>query len=296
VARLLKVAAAGVRPPLTGPSGPERDQDPAEVVMHHIMRELDTALAWKPDVLLLPQSCDAPLASADARCAAKVYEALSRLARERGCLIGYASARGSLVVIDRDGRETDAGAPQPLVRECSVGKVALIRTDDLFDDGLLARLQTLHPEMILFSSELPGGTLEQYWAFACRAHLASAVLYRSDLRLPCRIVSPVGALVATSTNYQGHAQATVNLDSAVVHLDDNRENLLRLIQRRPDGISVHDPGNLGAVLVSNEAREGSMAEILKEEGVETIDQYFGRYLAVREQSLALPRRRPAPQH
>jgi hypothetical protein len=277
VARFLKLAAVGVRPPEQ-----DRPGDAASALLQRIMQELEPVLDWKPELVLLPGACDAPLRGrAEELVAAEVREKLLAIARETRCAIAYASALGTLVAIERDGREIAGRGP---VFESSVGRIALLATEDLLDETIQDRCRAAQPDLVLFSSQLPGGMLERYWAFACRAHFSSAVLFRSDLRLPCRIVSPVGAIVAESTNYQSHAEARINLDCAVVHLDDNRERLQGLVQRMPDSFSVHDPGNLGAVLVSN-AAEGSTRKLLQEQGVETIDQYFDRYRAAREKSL-----------
>lgn len=301
MARRVKIAAVGVRPPTRSSSLLERGSA-FELVLHHIDRELRQALASEPDLVLLPESCDRPLdlsAAEDddweARFANGIQTAMARVARDHGCLLAYGRGRRSLVVIERDGAvagiHRQPGAEAPSFIACSVGMLACVLSDGLQNAKSLSRCREAKPELILFASRFPGGLLEQFWAFTQRAHLASAVLFRSDLRLPCRIVTPVGAVVAASTTAQTHARASINLDSAVVHLDENREKLLALQMRMPDGITVSDPGHLGAVLLSNEASGGTVGDLMAQAGIESIDQYFSRYLSVRERSLALDGRR-----
>lgn len=268
-----------------------------DLVLHHIRREVEPALAWRPDLLLLPESCDRPLdlAAADVQrwesdSAPEVHAMLSEVARKHSLVVAYGAGRDALVVLEKDGsvggtHRATAARDMALI-SCSMGTLGCVLTDDLHAEAVMSRYRELRPDLLLLASRFPGGMLEQYWAFACRSHLASAVLFRSDLRLPCRIVSPVGAILAASTTAQTHARAEVNFDCAVVHLDGNREKLFRLQAERGEGISISDPGNHGGVCVCNESASGTIGEVLAEARVETIDQYFERYLAAREQSLA----------
>jgi hypothetical protein len=296
MARRVKIAAVGVRPPTAESRILERGSM-LDLVLHHIVRELEPAFAWRPDLVLLPEACDRPLDLPDSESrrwdrenGPAVQDALARIARERGCVIAYGRGTGSLIVIERDGtvagrHDLLPGGPPPLV-SCSLGKLACILSDEMQSERLRDVYSRLHPDIILLASRFPGGVLERAWAFDCRAHLASAVLWRSDLRLPCRIVSPVGAVVDASTTSRSHARAVINLDSAVIHLDNHREKLLALEGADPDGIAVQDPGYLWGVLVSNEAAGGTIRDKLARAGIETIDQYFTRYLSERDRSLA----------
>jgi len=300
MARHLRLAAVGVRPPSAESKTLERGTM-LDLVIHHIRREIEPALAWRPDLILLPERCDRPLDLEpseeerwDAESSPRVRDLLRDMARRGSAVVVCGVGRSLVVVADRDGstRDVDRGADAPpALVPSSIGTIALCLGDDLQDAVVMKRYQELRPDLLLLASRFPGGMLEQYWAFSCRAHLASAVLYRSDLRLPCRIVSPVGAVLAFSTTAQTHARAIVNLDSAVVHLDDHREKLLALQTDRGDHIRITDPGHLGAVCVSNEAPSGTIQEILANAGIATIDQYFSRYLSARDRSpRPVPRR------
>ncbi len=300
MARRVRLATVGVRPP----NAENRILETGSVldlVLHHIRREVEAALAWRPDLLLLPEACDRPLDLAPADVGAwesgsapAVRAMLAEIARANSLVVAYGAGRDALVVLERDGSvcatHRGAGARGAALVSCSAGTLGCVLTDDLQDEAVMSRYRELGPDLLLLASRFPGGMLEQYWAFTCRCHAASAVLFRSDLRLPCTIVSPVGAVLASSTTAQSHAREVVNLDCAVVHLDGNREKLLRLQAERGDGISISDPGYLGGVCVANESSSGTIGEVLERAGVATIDQYFDHYLAVREQSLARGRK------
>jgi hypothetical protein len=296
---IVKVAAVDVRPPERESLITERGSM-LELVIHHIQREVDQALPWKPDLILLPESCDRPLdleradvAGWESDNAPAVRGHLAGVARANGCVVAYGAGEEELLVIEKDGslagRYQRRREPRARFITCSLGKLALALSADLQDHGQLGVLAAGRPDLVLAASRFPGGMLEQYWAFACRAHLASAVLFRSDLRLPCRIVSPVGSVLAQSTTAQTHARYAINLNSAVVHLDNNRQKLLDLQRSLGEQIAISDPDHLGSVHVACTAPGVSVKDLLRRFSIETVDEYFDRYLAARERSLAAAR-------
>ena len=44
---------------------------------------------------------------------------------------------------------------------------------------------------------------------------------------------------------------------------------------------IHDPGYLGAALISSESEEFTVKDVIKDFGLETLDDYFSRCLAHR---------------
>jgi hypothetical protein len=292
---IVKVAAVGVRPPQRESLITERGSM-LELVIHHVQREIDQALPWKPDLILLPECCDRPLDLApgdvarwDRESAPGVLEHLAGVARSKGCVVVYGAGEDELLVIERDGslagRYRRRATPDAPFVTSSLGKLALALSADLQDHDLLGIAAAGHPDLVLAASRFPGGMLEQYWAFSCRAHLASAVLFRSDLRLPCRILSPVGSVLAQSTTAQTHARHAVNLNSAVVHLDGIRQKLLDLQGSMGDQVVITDPDHLGSAHIACTAPGVSVKDLLRRFSIETVDEYFGRYLAAREESL-----------
>ena len=121
-----------------------------------------------------------------------------------------------------------------------------------------------------------GGLMQSYWAYACRAHLVTAVC-----GLPSAILSPVGNELASTTNYFDFAISEVNLDCQMVHLDFNWDKLRAMRVRYGTEVSVFDPGYLGSVLISSESEERSSADLIAEFEVELLDDYMRRSVAHR---------------
>ncbi|MEG0767685.1 MAG: hypothetical protein RR482_08205, partial [Clostridia bacterium] len=88
-----------------------------------------------------------------------------------------------------------------------------------------------------------------------------------------------------TTNYFSHLSCAVNLDYAVVHLDENWDRIDAAKQKYGMRLTMRDPGFLGAVLLTNEG-EGTIDEILAEFQIERLDEYFERSLAHRLTCLA----------
>lgn len=70
--------------------------------------------------------------------------------------------------------------------------------------------------------------------------------------------------------------ARVNLDCCVVHLDYNREKLAAARQKYGPLVTVHDPGNLGVVLLTSEIEGTSAREVAQEFDIELWDDYYKR--------------------
>jgi hypothetical protein len=89
-------------------------------------------------------------------------------------------------------------------------------------------------------------------------------------------VSPVGEIVAQSTNYFNELTHRINLDRVVAHLDGNGTALSAMKRKYGRAVQIHDPGLLGSVLVTSESDEVSAGEMAEEFGLELLDTYFRR--------------------
>jgi hypothetical protein len=96
---------------------------------------------------------------------------------------------------------------------------------------------------------------------------------------PSAILSPVGNILASTTNYLDFVTATVNLDCRVVHLDFNWEKLRAVKAKYGPEVSIYDPGYLGAVLIASESAEMTCDDLIDEFGIERLDDYWARSLA-----------------
>ena len=123
-----------------------------------------------------------------------------------------------------------------------------------------------------------GGMMQAYWAYSCRSHFVGAIAGRATAS---QIRNPLGDVLASNTNYFDYAVATVNLDCALVHLDENWGRLRAMKAKYGPKVKMTDPGRLGSVLIASEHDTISIDEMIDEFEVERLDDYFARSLAYR---------------
>ncbi|TDE92785.1 carbon-nitrogen hydrolase family protein [Occultella glacieicola] len=170
------------------------------------------------------------------------------------------------------------------VIETDIGRIAPVICFDLNFIPGLTELARLRPEIILFSSAYHGGFMQQYWAYTCRSWFVGSVWPQN----PSSVVSPVGEVVASSTNYYPEVTTRINLDHAVVHIDENGRKFGDIKRKYGDGVRLHDPGQVGVVLLTAEREDLCVADVMAEFGLVDVDDYFGRSLAARDGALDRP--------
>ncbi|MDQ0614488.1 putative amidohydrolase [Microbacterium sp. W4I4] len=292
-----------------------------DALIDHWTARIATVLPDRPDLIVLPEHGDRPLAhwyplrhfpieqvaEFTAYKGDQLRDALSEIAvanRARIAYSGYRTdeqglLRNSTQLIGVDGEVVGVydknylTIPEHGVRgvshgermqviETDIGRIAPVICFDLnFEQGL-RELAPQRPELILFSSAYHGGFMQQYWAYACRAHLVSSVW--SDNRSP--IISPVGEVVASTTNYYSEVTTRINLDCAVLHIDENGKRFADVKRKYGPKVSIHDPGRVGVVLLTAESDDLSVADVMTEFGLVDVDDYFGRSLEERERALS----------
>jgi len=92
---------------------------------------------------------------------------------------------------------------------------------------------------------------------------------------------PRGLSQDKQKEYFDYAVATVNLDCALVHLDENWVRLRAMNAKYGPKVKMIDPGRLGAVLIASEHETVSIGEMIDEFEIERLDDYFARSLAHR---------------
>ena len=270
-------------------------------VMAHLKREVDQVLPDKPDLIVLPEACDMPAGYTLERRVdyyrargEKILEFFGKTARDNHCNIVYPSIRemndgtwrNSIRMIDRNGNVAGAynknhlfpvefkdgilcGKEAPII-QCDFGRVACVICFDLNMDELRLKYIKEKPDLLIFSSMFHGGLMQNYWAYSCRSHFVGAIA--NDI--PSSIISPLGEIIDSSTNYTDFVTATVNLDCVVVHLDYNYEKLKALKSKYGCKVKIADPGHLGSVLISSETAECTAKDFLREFEMESLDEYF----------------------
>lgn len=307
MARRITISTFSTVPPAV-PTGASAEQA-VQHVMAHWKAQLAKVLCDRPDLIVLPEMADVPSDDRsklepylEAR-GTRVQDLFASVAREHRCHIAYSSLRAdekgkrfnTMFVIDRSGKiagtydkrhvvigehddwNVQYGQRDAIV-ETDFGRVACVICFDLNFDEARQRIAAARPDLILFSSMYHGGLMQSYWAYSCRAHFVAAL---HDMR-PSAILLPTGQTLATTTNYFDHATATANLDCGLFHLDGNRPKLEAAKAKYGRKVSVRDPGFLGSVLLSSEAEEFAIADLVNEFDLEPLDDYFRRSRAHRE--------------
>lgn len=292
--------------------GPEVDlQETVERMIRYWERQLEQVLPDRPDIIVLPECCDRPEKVGYPLERRKQYyrhrgdqirDFFAEVARKNSCYIAYSavralddgSFRNSTQLIDRQGQVAGVynknhvvhgertsgdilyGKDAP-VFETDFGRVACAICFDLNFDELRLKYVAQKPDLILFSSAYHGGLMQQYWAYSCRAHFAGSIYTHA----PSAIISPVGEIVASSSNYYHFVTKTVNLDCEVIHIDYNGAHFRSMKNKYGEKIRIHDPGLLGSVLLSSETDEFTVHDLIQEYGLERLDDYWQRALAHR---------------
>lgn len=283
-----------------------------DAMIAHWRGRLETVLPDQPDLILLPEHCDRPAVDGlDPRKSQLdflryrgdvIRDFFSDVAKCNRTYIAYSAYRkasdgayNSTQILDRDGSVVGAYDKNFLtIDESSAshlsygttlrtfdldfGRVSAIICFDLNFEELRRQCEADSPDLILFSSAYHGGLMQSYWAYSCGSYFASAVYPPA----PSGVTSPLGEVVATTTNYRNEVVATINLDCAVLHLDYNREKFPALKNRYGRGVRIHDPGRIGSVLVSAEADDVTIGDVMDEFEFELLPDYLARARAHRD--------------
>ena len=277
-------------------------------VQQEICRRIDMVLPDKQDLILMPEICDR------AGTTAKTFrnrdffgapEYIRKIARENHCYIAFPTItapdgrwRNAIVMVDRNGEimgeyhkvYPTAGEMEitgivpgrgPVVFDCDFGRVGCIICFDLCYQNLAWEYRELEPDVMLFASAYHGGFVQEIWAYNTISHFVSA-----SSGLQSRILSPVGEVIAKTTNYRDFVTADINLDCCPFFLGLNHGKLNEAKKKYGDKLKISDPGYLGAVLLSCETDEFTVWDIVKEYEMEPLRGYFGRVADIRKNILA----------
>jgi Carbon-nitrogen hydrolase len=276
----------------------DNKQELVDHVIHFWEKELKQVLPDKPDLIVLPEFCDLSDEGDEYLAVRKnqVLDFFSSAAKSNHCYIAFGMKRkdsqgfwrNSCVVVDRYGEiagiynknfptihEMESGIKacnEARVITCDFGRIAIAICYDLNFDELRMQYAKEKPDIIVFSSMYHGGLAQSIWAYTCRSYFVGSV-YRET---PSEIRNPMGDPIASSTNYFDYAVARINLDCKLVHLDYNRERLTALKDKYGTAVSISDPGRLASVLVTSEDSKVTAEQMVKEFGIELLDDYLNR--------------------
>lgn len=305
MARYVKVSTIGSQlvNSVNGKSGLKHIES---VIKKHWKMQFDQVLPDLPDLIVINEMCDTPINLPYPRqkefhteMGESLLNFFRDIARDNNCNIAYSGLRSdekgdfrnSTRLIDRAGKiiaTYDKNYPpfdevnyynikpgnEISVVDCDIGRVGSIICFDLNFEEIRARYAGAKPEILAFSSMYHGGLMQNYWAYSCRSFFIGAIS-----GLQCTIISPIGEVVARSTNYFNNVTARINLDYKLAHLDMNWEPISKAKKKYGKYFTMTDPGYLAAVMLSSESDELSAADIVNEFGIITLDDYFNRYLS-----------------
>jgi hypothetical protein len=292
-------------PPVIARSG----QGVAEIVSQNIelwRGEIEKVLPDQPDIIILPELCDRPkvgsiteeeLSEMFASGNDSFLKFILDIAKKNRTHILYPSYRidergekwNSCYLVDRAGQILGIYDKNHLVEfehslrginysdeicilDLDFGRVGFAICFDLNFTELLDKYRHKGIELLLFPSEYHGGIMQNYWAYQLRAYFASSIRPPA----PSTLISPIGEVVATSTNYFNHYSEQINLDYFLVHLDENWVRLEDMKRKYGAGVKVIDPGKLGSVLVTSETESLTARDLIDEFQFLLLDEYLER--------------------
>lgn len=296
----VKIATIGAVSPVLDYNQPS--QKLVEGMINFWKNELAQVLPDHPDLIVLPEVCTRPTGM-NTETSKKYFEArgeqlteyFASVAKENHCYIAFGAMRydknhnwrNSGILLDRQGetagiydkvfptigameRGTIAGKDAP-VFECDFGRLAFAICFDLNFDELCERYAEQHPDIIVFPALYHGGLKQADWAYSCQSYFVGSIGIRN---LPSEIRNPMGKIVATSTNYFHYTVATVNLDYCLAHLDNNWGKLREMKKKYQEDVTIYDPGEIGAVLITSESDKVSAEEMAKEFEITLLNDYL----------------------
>jgi len=299
MAKYMTVSAIGPKAVWADPS--LDNEKIIKLVTDHWKQQIELVLPDNPDLIVLHEACDRPenfsmerrLDYYDAR-GEIIRGEMAKIARDAKCHIAYCAAkktadgsyRNMTEIIDREGNsagtynknhlvpvEYEKGGilygKEPSVINLDCVRVAPIICFDLNFTELLDKIIGLKPEMLIFSSMYHGGIMQSYWAYQARAFFVGAISNQ-----PCEILTPLGTVLARSSNYSPRVTARVNLDCAVVHLDDNIKRVRDAHKKYETGLKIEEPSFLGSMLLSCERHDMTVHDIIREFEILPLDDYL----------------------
>lgn len=297
----VKIATVGKEPIINETAVSQKMVDQ---VINFWKLQIQQVIYDKPDLIVLPEYSDIPsgLGYGDKRKeyikirGEQVSDYFASVAKSNHCYIAFGTLRedaarnlwNSVILLDRTGQlagiynknfptiyememGVKAGAETPIF-QCDFGRVGLVLCFDLNFDELREKYAALKPDIMLMCSSYHGGFVQEEWAYSCRSFFVGCVSGggHSEIR------DPLGDIIASSTNYFDYAVANVNLDARLVHLDYNEQRLKDLKKKYGNAVTIKDPGLIGAVLVSSNDANTPVNQMIREFGIELLDQYFDR--------------------
>lgn len=300
MARNVIVAASGRRCGRVPASAATPETDAA--VVSYLNQVVQNVIPRNPDLILLPEMCDLPenwdmdayFCYLDARMNT-VQEFIQGLAKKHRVWIAYCTVRktasgryrNSCLMIDRSGNlfavfdklhptlgELEHGVEPGdglTCVSCELGRIGCMICFDANDLAAAVGVAEQKLDLLLFPALFHGGLLQQVWALSSGAHFIAACG-----GCGASVVSPLGQILSKSPDRTSETVLPVNCDCETVHLDFNGEKIRAATEKYGCELTVSDPNNIGAVLLTSQSECRTVQQILREFEIEPRDQYLQR--------------------
>ncbi len=167
-----------------------------------------------------------------------------------------------------------------VVFDTDFGRVGALICFDLNFKELLDDYKRQGAELICFLSAFRGGARIPSLAFQNQCFVASAVPGENGV-----IVDPLGRVLAESSDYGKIIFARVNLDSQIVHIDYNIDRVRRMKEKYGPDVRIETASPEAVYFLSSLHPKVSIHDMIKEFGIEKLDDYLDRSRDVRRRHL-----------
>ena len=272
---------------------------------------MDREIANRPDLVVLPEGVDswrgataAERVDWVARRGDGLLNAFREYARQHRCYLVFNSSRqrpdglfaNCTFTLDRDGDVvgvydkvypwppemtrkdiTIVPGERPVAVDTDFGRLAFATCYDLNFRDLIMANADLKPDVIAFCSAYNGDFWQRTWSYTCRSYLVAC----TTGELAKDVVGPAGEVIFHSHDYFRTATVKINTNYRVCHLDGNRGGLQKAVRKYGQRVTVRNPGAVGCVTLLSNDPDLPAADVMKEFGIEEIDDYYARSVRLR---------------
>ncbi len=287
------------RLPFTGEGNLSVDE-----TISHWIGAMNERISSKPDIIVLPEVSDIYEGAMPketklkwlAMRGDKILDAYSDYAKRHSCYLVYPTYRdlgdskfhNCSILIDRDGDvaaiydkvfptigEMEFGivpGSGPVVADTDFGRIGFAICFDLNFWELLDGYAKANPDMIAYSGMYHGGPMQQVWAYKTKAFMLTCTAGH----LEKNIIAPDGEIRRQEYTYYDSIVEKINTNCTLVHLDYNRQKILKALDKYGRRLHMHCTSGLGSVLLTSMDENLPIADVIRDMDLELWSDYYKR--------------------
>lgn len=293
------------------PKMPANRKPTIDACVQYWTNAMNREIANSPDLVVLPEGVDSWVGATTAeeldwvqRRGDRLLKAFQEYARKHRCYLVFNSYRqrkdgrfaNCTFTIDRDGDVIgvyDKVYPtaweiewkelpivpgeKPIVVETDFGRLGFATCFDLNFRDLLMATKELKPDVIAFCSAYNGDFWQRTWSYTCRSYLIGC----TTGNLAKDVSGPSGEVIFHLHDYFKTATVKINTNYRVCHLDYNWGKLRRAVKKYGQRVTVRNPGAVGCVTLLSNDPALKAEDVVKEFGIEELDDYYERSVRTR---------------